>query len=110
MIDYYKILGVNESDSKDRIIFAYKNLMSSYNAEMTSDRNYLTHYRAIFESYFVLREEDLRKRYDKIYTQKNDDIFSEFRKNVYVKMKKSKEEMSTGEIILHLIADVFTVL
>ncbi len=108
MINYYKILDVKQSDTKEVIVKAYKKLMSKYNAERSSDINYLSQYRAIFEGYYVLTDEDLKKRYDTIYTQNDDITFNEFRKNVYIKMKKSKEEMSTGEIILNLIGDVFT--
>jgi len=65
--DYYEILGVNKSSSKEEIKKAYKKLALKYHPDRASkekQKEYEEKFKEISEAYAVLSDEGKRKNYD----------------------------------------------
>jgi curved DNA-binding protein len=63
--DYYKILGVNKSASKDDIKKAYRKLAMKYHPDHTKgDKSAEEKFKKISEAYAVLSDAEKRKQYD----------------------------------------------
>jgi len=67
--DYYEILGVSKSDSKDAIKKVYKKLALKYHPDRAPEekkKEYEEKFKEISEAYAILSDEDKRKRYDSL--------------------------------------------
>jgi molecular chaperone DnaJ len=65
--DYYNILGVSKTDSKDDIKKAYKKLVMKYHPDKSSDSEKSKNeerFKEISEAYAVIGDEEKRKQYD----------------------------------------------
>jgi curved DNA-binding protein len=64
-VDYYKLLGVEKSASKEEIRKAYRKLAMKYHPDQThGDKAAEEKFKQISEAYAVLSEDDKRKQYD----------------------------------------------
>ncbi len=65
--DYYKILGVDKSATKDEIKKAYRKLAKEYHPDKTKgDRTLEEKFKAVSEAYQVLSNDENRKKYDEL--------------------------------------------
>ena len=65
MKDYYKILGVSETSSKDEIKKAFRSLAKKYHPDRNgNDENAIKKFQEVNEAYEVLSNEDSKKSYD----------------------------------------------
>ncbi len=62
--DYYDILGINKSSSKDEIKKAYKNLAKKYHPDLNKSKDAEEKFKEISEAYAVLSDETKRQTYD----------------------------------------------
>jgi len=63
--DYYEVLGVSRSASKDDIKKAYRKLAMKYHPDKNPDNSEAEeHFKEVNEAYEVLSNEDKRRRYD----------------------------------------------
>ena len=64
--DYYKILGVGKSASKDEIKKAYRKLAKEYHPDKTKgNKNLEEKFKEVSEAYQVLGNDENRKKYRK---------------------------------------------
>lgn len=65
--DYYKVLGVNRTDSKEEIAKAYKRLARKYHPDLNpGDKTAEDKFKEVNEAYEVLKDEKKRKMYDQL--------------------------------------------
>ena len=67
--DYYGVLGVSKSDSKDAIKKVYKKLALKYHPDRAPEEKkeeYEEKFKEISEAYAILSDEDKRKQYDSL--------------------------------------------
>jgi len=62
--DYYDILGINKSASKDEIKKAYKKLALKYHPDRNSGKDAEEKFKEISEAYAVLSDDSKRQQYD----------------------------------------------
>ncbi len=62
--DFYQILGVQRSSSKDEIKAAYRKLALQYHPDRNKDPGAEERFKQISEAYAVLSDDDKRKQYD----------------------------------------------
>jgi len=63
--DYYEVLGVSRSASKDDIKKAYRKLALQYHPDKNPDnKDAEEHFKEVNEAYEVLSNDDKRRRYD----------------------------------------------
>ena len=62
--DYYEVLGVGKSASKDDIKTAYRKLALQYHPDRNKEAGAEEKFKEISEAYAVLADDDKRKRYD----------------------------------------------
>jgi len=65
-MDYYKILGVNKTDSKDTIKKAYRQLALKYHPDKNKDPEAEDKFKEVSEAWGVLGDDDNREKYDKM--------------------------------------------
>ena len=92
MKDYYKILGVSETSSKDEIKKAFRSLAKKYHPDRNgNDENAIKKFQEVNEAYEVLSNEDSKKSYDEKKTNfKN----AHKKKNVNSKNNKTDNDFS----------------
>ena len=66
--DYYKILGVNKTDTKEEIKQAYKKLAKKYHPDLNKDEGSTEKFKEINEAAAVLADDEKRTRYDQFGT------------------------------------------
>ena len=100
MKDYYKILGVSETSSKDEIKKAFRSLAKKYHPDRNgNDENAIKKFQEVNEAYEVLSNEDSKKSYDEKKTnfknahkKKNENIKNNKTDNDFSEKTRSKKE------------------
>ncbi|MFO0698565.1 MAG: molecular chaperone DnaJ [Nitrospira sp.] len=62
--DYYEVLGVDRTATRDQIKHAYRQLALKYHPDKSQDPNAAAKFRELAEAYAVLSDETKRKEYD----------------------------------------------
>lgn len=63
-IDYYNVLGVNRTATKEEISKAYKRLARKYHPDLNKEPGAEDRFKEINEAHEVLKDDETRKRYD----------------------------------------------
>ena len=63
--DYYEVLGIERSSSKDEIKSKYRKLALQFHPDRNKDPSAEGKFKEISEAYAVLSDEEKRKRYDR---------------------------------------------
>ncbi|MGL4663809.1 MAG: J domain-containing protein, partial [Clostridium butyricum] len=98
--DYYKILGVSETSSKDEIKKAFRSLAKKYHPDRNgNDENAIKKFQEVNEAYEVLSNEDSKKSYDEKKTnfknahkKKNENSKNNKTDNDFSEKTRSKKE------------------
>lgn len=99
MKDYYKILDVSESATKDEIKKAFRSLAKKYHPDRNKDNeNALKMFQESNEAYEVLSNDSERKKYD---TQRNTSNFKQ-KKNESKKSRNNNSNVDTSDAINNL--------
>src|ERR1700722_13643182 len=62
--DFYEVLGVTKSSSKDEIKAAYRKLALQYHPDRNKDADAEEKFKQISEAYAILSDDEKRKQYD----------------------------------------------
>lgn len=62
--DYYEVLGVSKTASKDEITSAYRKLAKKYHPDINKDPKAPEQFREVQEAYDVLKDDEKRRTYD----------------------------------------------
>lgn len=100
MKDYYKILGVSETSSKDEIKKAFRSLAKKYHPDRNgNDENAIKKFQEVNEAYEVLSNEDSKKSYDEkktnfknAHNKKNENSKNNKTDNDFSEKTRSKKE------------------
>ena len=100
MKDYYEILGVSETSSKDEIKKAFRSLAKKYHPDRNgNDENAIKKFQEVNEAYEVLSNEDSKKSYDEKKTnfknahkKKNENSKNNKTDNDFSEKTRSKKE------------------
>ena len=63
--DYYDVLGIEKSSSKDEIKSKYRKLALQFHPDRNKDPSAEGRFKEISEAYAVLSDDEKRKRYDR---------------------------------------------
>ncbi|MDY6429899.1 MAG: molecular chaperone DnaJ [Bacilli bacterium] len=63
--DYYEVLGISKSASKDEITSAYRKLAKKYHPDINKDPNAPKQFEEVQEAYDVLKDDQKRAAYDR---------------------------------------------
>lgn len=99
MKDYYKILGVEKTASKDEIGKAYRKLASKYHPDLNQEASAIEKFKEIAEAYEILSDEGKRANYDSP-VQQNVFGFNPF--NVF----NQQREFHNHDADEHIVLDV----
>ena len=100
MKDYYEILGVSETSSKDEIKKAFRSLAKKYHPDRNgNDENAIKKFQEVNEAYEVLSNEDSKKSYDEkkanfknAHKRKNENSKNNKTDNDFSEKTRSKKE------------------
>lgn len=100
MKDYYEILGVSETSSKDDIKKAFRSLAKKYHPDRNgNDENAIKKFQEVNEAYEVLSNEDSKKSYDEkkanfknAHKRKNENSKNNKTDNDFSEKTRSKKE------------------
>jgi DnaJ-class molecular chaperone len=62
--DYYKLLQINSSATKEEIKLAYRKLAHKYHPDKTANDRFENKFKEINDAYRILADESKRKNYD----------------------------------------------
>jgi hypothetical protein len=88
--DYYLILGVSKEASTADIILAFRKLAKRYHPDVSIEGNSIPKFLEIYEAYEILKDEQSRLAYDRIFLESGK--LSSNENSIYSLYHKSQEE------------------